>query len=84
MLLIKSTLLSISAMLVSATSIYSPPPAEAVAIDYCYSVTVTLNVPGGGPGLSVEVSACGNTPSEGLFNLGAAVRHAYNNQGHQQ
>lgn len=80
MLLIKSTLISLSAMLVSSTSVFTPPVQEVVDTEYCYSVSVTLNAPGGVGSASVEVSACGDTPMEGLFNLGVAVRHAYAQQ----
>lgn len=81
MILLKSTLLSLTTLLVSAASPMAAPPVEVNDIEYCYSVTLSLNLPGGG-GIStdLEVSACGNTPGEGLFNLGVAVRHAYANQ----
>lgn len=63
-------------MLVSATSPFTPPPTEVVDIDYCYDVTISVTLPGADVGTSITVSACGDTPGEGLFNLGVAVRQA--------
>lgn len=75
MLFIKSTLLSVSTLLLSSTAAFTPQEAPVVETEYCYSVTITLGI--AGTGAEVEVSACGNSPSQGLFRLGQAVRFAY-------
>ncbi|MEM6769870.1 MAG: hypothetical protein AAF597_04710 [Bacteroidota bacterium] len=84
MLLLKSTLLSLTTLLVASSSPMASHSVEQVDTEYCYDVTLNITLPGGIGSAAVTVSACGDTPSEGLFALGVAVRQAYVNQGPQQ
>ena len=78
MLLLKSSLLSLVA-LCAATTPAALPETEQTPTEYCYEVTIGVDIGGFGE-VDTTVSACGSTPAEGLAKLGEAVRRLYFNE----
>ncbi len=72
MIILKSAILSM-AFLVGNFSPAENFTVEADVEEYCYSITVTVNLPYVGDS-SVTADACGETPQEGLEELGRRVR----------